>query len=284
MANLDSLSPARRAQYEALLPEIKRSAQSVSNARGGFYSGAATDAETRAEADLLAKLAGQDASEQAAANENAKNRELQQNLNDQSVKAGKRQALLGIVGSGVGASATLAGLKYMHPSVVGGGGIWQMGPNGTLFNSQTGEIRGAPMAAAPGVGGAALGSTAPTGLGALGGGAPMVSAAPGFDPAGWNPVAAAPGVGGAAPATAPTSMWSSPGASLGAGAVGGLAGSQLSNLIAGRGGRNNDIGAAAGGIAGLGAGMYMSGGNPWMAGLGALGGSLGGGLLGNLFR
>ncbi len=50
---LESLSPARKTQYDSLIPEIERSVRNAQNARGGFYSGEAVDAEARAKADLL---------------------------------------------------------------------------------------------------------------------------------------------------------------------------------------------------------------------------------------
>lgn len=286
MGALDGLSAARRAQYESLLPDVRRSAQTASNARGGFYSGAAVDAETRAEADLLAKLAGQDAADEAHKKESDRNDQTVRDIHDEDIRAGKRNSLVNLLGAGVGSAATLGGLTYMNKGASGlqflpdgKGGMLSYNPSTKVF---------APVSvgggAAPGVGGAALGSTAPTGLAALNAPGPTAMS---VGTPGAYVGAAAPAAATAAAAPVATSMWNSPlkaaGGVLG-GAAAGYGGSKLAELIAGRGGKNNDLGAAAGGLAGFGAGAYFGGGNPWLAGLGALGGSLGGGLLGNLFR
>lgn len=291
---LESLSPNRRSQYEALLPEIERSVRNTQNARGGFYSGEATDAETRAKADLLAKLAAQDAAEQATSNENARDRALTERIKNEEIKAGKRNSLLNILGTGVGAATTLGGLKYMNPA--GGSNVITM--NGRLFEK---GAKGAWVDVTPGAGGAptAASGRAPVDMVASPGGGNL------FEPAGWNSDVAPGSVfgGGAptspggvptspvptAPAAAGASMWKNAivPTNLGAGALGGGLG-YLGARAAGANGKNADIGSAVGGAGGYMGGLALANkfgwSNPWSAGLGALLGAGGGGLLDNLFK
>lgn len=274
---LEQLSPEYQAQYNALIPEIERSVRSSNNARGMFYSGQATDAEARAKADLLAKLASESAATRATAQENAKNRATEMAINAESVKAGKRTALLNLLGGGTSAAATIAGLQYMHPQQIvplglGADGKMAYGTIGADGKSliPLGAPGGAPAAALPGGGGA-------PGLDAL-------STAP-------YPGPYAPGMapGAAATVAAQPSMWKTATAlpNLGAGAAGGGLGF-LAARAAGAKGLGADIGAGLGGAGGYMGGLALANSmgwsSPWTAGLGALAGSFGGGLLGNLFR
>lgn len=266
MAGLDSLSPNRRTQYDALIPEIERSVREAQNARGGFYSGAAIDAEARAKAELLAKLAGQDAAEQAQASESARDRALTERIRGEEIKAGKRNALLGILGSGVGAAATLGGLAYMNKGGTAGQNLISLG------NGQYGVFDPATKSITP----IAVGGKAPAAL--------PVAAADDFG-AGWG--ARLPGTAPApvaAPAAAP-SMWKSAAApkSLGAGALGGGLG-YLGARAAGADSTEGAIGSGIGGGLGYLAAARYGAGNPYAAGAGALFGAFGGGLLGNLFK
>lgn len=275
---LEQLSPEYQAQYNALIPEIERSVRSSNNARGMFYSGQATDAEARAKADLLAKLASESAATQAQASENEKNRDTQKSIHDDEIKAGKRNALLGIISGGTGAAATLGGLAYMNKA-----------PSQPIFQDKFGNWNtlGAdgksivPLGGQPGAGGVGGGASAPNLFDPSAGPAFVPGAGPGFNPAASAPVAAS--------VTAAPSMWKSAVSlpTLGAGAVGGGLG-RLGAGMAGAGGQNADIGAAAGGGAGYLGGLALASkfgfSNPWAAGLGALAGSFGGGLLGNLFK
>lgn len=270
MATLDSLTPSRRTQYDALIPEIERSVREAQNARGGFYSGAAVDAEARAKAELLAKLAGQDAVEQATASENARDRELTERIRGEETKAGKRNALLGILGSGVGAAATLGGLAYMNKGSTAGQNLISLG-NGQygMFDPATKSITPISVGKAPGAPAAGLPAAAADDFGA-----------------GWGarlPGTTAP-VPTAAPVAAP-SMWKSAAApkSLGAGALGGGLG-YLGARAAGADSTEGAIGSGIGGGLGYLAAARYGAGNPYAAGAGALFGAFGGGLLGNLFR
>ncbi len=303
---LEDLSPAYRQQYKSALPEITRQARSASNARGMFYSGDAIDSETRAAEDLLAKLSGESAGASERSSENAKNRAAEQRMADQNAAATKRAQTLGIVGTGLGAAGTLAGLKYLNPKV--GGNLFQS-PNGNLY--QIGADGKASIVNLPGsgqVGGAALAPTAPTfnpanpvesamaGLpGAPAGTSNVVTPFAPQANGGFNVTAGAAGPG--TPVAAAPSMWQKAGANpaaglgaIGAGAGGGVVGNMLASKIGGGGGLGTDIGSGLGGLAGgLGGYAYgMSQNSPWfgagLAGLGALGGSLGGGLIGNLFK
>lgn len=269
MATLDSLTPNRRTQYDALIPEIERSVREAQNARGGFYSGAAVDAEARAKAELLAKLAGQDAAEQATASENARDRALTERIRGEETKAGKRNALLGILGSGVGAAATLGGLAYMNKGGKAGENLISLG-NGQygVFDPATKSITPISVGKTPGAPAAAL-----------------PAAADDFG-AGWG--ARLPGTAPApvAPTVAATpSMWKSAAApkSLGAGALGGGLG-YLGARAAGADSTEGAIGSGIGGGLGYLAAARYGAGNPYAAGAGALFGAFGGGLLGNLFR
>lgn len=292
MAGLDSLSPARRTQYEALLPEIQRSSRNAANARGGFYSGAAIDAETRAEADLLAKLAGLDASEQAAIAEGERNRESERNIRAEDRKAANTANNKNLIGSGVSSLMQLIG-AYQQSKNAGGQVVPLPGGSFGLFNPSDKTITPIPMGGKPGVGGDTLAQTAPTGLAALGTAdnpevmgiaGPVSYGRPAASPPPIASPAASPGVGATMWKNA-TSGGAGGTAARAAGALGGgFAGSELARRAAGRGGLGTDIGAALGGLGGAGAGAYYGGRNKWGAGLGALLGSFGGGLLGNLFR
>jgi hypothetical protein len=288
MAGLESLSPARQAQYEALLPEIERSVRNAQNARGGFYSGEATAAETRAKADLLAKLASQDASEQASSNESARDRALTEKIKGEEIKAGKRNVLLGILGTGVGAAATLGGLKYMNPS--GGNNLVPLG-NGKfgMFDPATKTIT--PIAE---TGAGAVSARAPIDL-SRSATNPNLFADPNSAEAliagDFGPMPPAVNASPAAPAVAaPTSMWKPAIAptNLAAGAAGGGLGYLASRSVNGGGSTAGDVGAGVGGAGGYMGGLALANkfgwSNPWAAGLGALAGSFGGGLLGNLFK
>lgn len=266
MATLDSLTPTRRTQYDALIPEIERSVREAQNARGGFYSGAAIDAEARAKAELLAKLAGHDAAEQAQASENARDRALTERIKGEETKAGKRNALLGILGSGVGAAATLGGLAYMNKGSTAGQNLISLG-NGQygMFDPATKSIT--PIAVG--------GGKAPASL-------PSAAAADDFG-AGWG--ARLPGTAPAPVAAPAPSMWKSAAAPkmLGAGALGGGLG-YLGARAAGADSTAGDIGAGLGGGLGYLAAARYGAGNPYAAGAGALFGAFGGGLLGKLFK
>ncbi len=290
MAGLDSLSPSRRTQYDALLPDIEKSVRDAQNARGGFYSGAAVDAESKAKAELLAKLASLDASEQATAGQNDRDRALTEKIKNEEIKAGKRNALLGILGTGAGAAATLGGLKYMNP----GGGSNVVAMNGRLFEKGP---KGAWVDVTPGAaGGSGVvgGGPAPIDMVASpGGGNLFESASPGARDliAGDFGAPGTAAVGAASPAAvgAQPSMWKNAIApsNLGAGALGGGLG-YLAARGLGAKGTGADVGAAAGGAGGYVGGLALANkfgwSNPWAAGLGALLGAGGGGLLGNLFK
>lgn len=284
---LEQLSPDYQSQYNAAIPEIKRKAREAANARGMFYSGDSTDAETRAEEDLLAKLASESAGAVVSQSEAEKNRQQEQKLADQQAAATKRGQMLGVVGTGLGAAGTLAGLKYMMPK----------GPSNIFVDPKSGipyQIDSAGKATPivmPGAGdGAQVGGAA---MAPGGGGANLFDPAAGHGPASslitqdFGGAGAAGGTGAAI--AAPQSMWqkavANPGQALGsaaAGAGGGLVGNMLAHKIGGGGGLATDVGSGVGGLGGALAGYKYGG---WMgAGLGALGGSLGGGLIGNLFK
>ncbi len=292
---LDALSPAYREQYEAAIPEIQRKARAAAQARGMFYSGDATDAETRAEADLLAKLSGESAAATQQSSENEKNRTLEREQISKQDAATKRAQTLGIVGAGFGALGTGAGLLALHP----GGNINNviMGQDGKpyLINMKTGAMTPATMPAA-GVGGSSLSAAPGAGVGGLDSIPSMTDpslSSGGFSVAGGGtgvgmPAVAGAGAAGIGATAAPPSMWTNAKnagvAGLAAGAAGGLTGNALSAKIGGGHSLAGDIGSGVGGLGGGLLALKMSGGNPWLAGLGALGGSLGGGLIGNLFK
>ena len=289
-SGLDALSPGARTQYEALIPEIERSVRSSNQARGTFYSGQATDAEARAKADLLAKLAAQDTALQATAAENAKNRSSQAELAAQEIKAAKRNSLVNLIGTGVGSAATLGGMAMMNKPGLqflpdGKGGMLQYDPSTKTFS---------PLDMSGGRGAVGFPATAPS-LAAPAPGANIFDPNAGLNFAPENPAAnlgpmVSPAVPGTAPAITPTmpkapTMWqnASDFSNLGAGAVGGGAG-YLAAKGLGAKGTNAAIGSGAGGLGAYLAYAKYGGGNPLMAGLSALGGSFGGGLLGNLFK
>lgn len=271
---LEQLSPEYQAQYEALLPEIERAVRSKNNARGMFYSGQAGDEEVRAKADLLAKLAGESASTRATASENEKNRQTERDLHAEAIRANKSQTALNLIGTGVGSAAGLA----MLAGKSGATNILPMA-DGRIFsidaagNAKLIKLPGGPAAASGGV-------SVPEFLARPGAGDPMAGTLSAANPGSY--AATAEGAG-AAP-----SMWKNAtgagwgGAALAAG--GGLAGLGLSNLISGRSSTGQSVGAGLGGLGGAAAYLKYGGGNPYLMGLAGLGGALGGGLLGNLFK
>lgn len=289
---LEALSPAYQTQYEALIPEIERAVRAKNTARGMFYSGQAGDEEVRAKADLLAKLASESAATEARASEGERNRRLEEKLKNEEIKASKRNALLGMIGGGASSAAGLAGLAMLRPEVAGqpiqlaDGSVALFNPKSgklsPLSMAETGSSTRAPidMAAAPGRAGL---FEVPTPKGTS---ADLVRGDFGVPGTSSTPVA---------PATPSTSFWKNPALSptnLLSGAAGGGLGYLLSRSAGGGSSLGGDIGAGVGGAAGYAGGLKaapyllskfgMT--SPWAAGLGALLGSTGGGLLGNLFR
>lgn len=296
-ATQTGLNPTYQAQYEALLPQLILNTQQANQARGMFYSGQATDSETKAEADLIAKLAAQQATDtQQTAIQQAQINQAQSAQENQS-KATARATNMGLIGSGIGAAATLGGLAYMGAGKAGANGLQNIvagGPTGYM-QLKNGVMTPVPMAGAagvgvtpPAVGGAGM-SSAPTSLDGLAGVGPtpnpMMSTQPGGLPsAGFASAAPSAAV---APAAAPVaSMWNDPmqaAGGVGMGLAGGAGGYLAANQVNG-GGKNTALASGLGGLAGGATGALMSSGNPYAAGAGALLGSFGGGLLGNLFK
>lgn len=261
---LEALAPEYQTQYEALLPEIERAIREKNNARGMFYSGQAGDEEVRAKADLLAKLAAESAATSAREREGTRDRELREKILAEETKAGKRNALLSILGQGVGSAATLGGLSYLNRGGTAGANVIEHGGVKYLMDAKGGV----------------------TPINFPGGGpSSAMTPVPNFNPnvAGTGPMMPMPGGAPAAPAA---SMWSSPMASLASGALGGGLGYLGASQIGRKGNLGGDIGAGLGGLAGLGLmskfGPAMLQ-NPWGAGLGALAGAFGGKMLGDLF-
>ena len=155
---LEALTPELQIQYGALIPEIERATRAKNQARGMFYSGQAGDEEVRAKAALLAELASKSSEIEATKSENAKNREAQAALQREEVKASKRNALLGTIGTGVGSAAGLTGLALMNRmpgQIVAGGPTGYMMFDGKKLNPiPTSELAGtAASAGATGTGG-----------------------------------------------------------------------------------------------------------------------------------
>lgn len=303
MAN-NGLNPTYQALYEAQLPQLDLASQQANQARGMFYSGNAVDSQTKARADLLAKLLAQQATDtqQTAIQQGQINQA--QSAQENQTKAANRATNMGLIGSGVGAATTLAGLRLMGGGANGLQNIVAGGPTGYM-KLVNGQMTPVPMAgAAPGVGGATLAApSASAGLDSLAGTGPGfnqplganglggMNTPGGVDPfAGTvNPAGMASVVPGAAPAAAApvASMWNNPmqaaeGAGLG---LAGGAGGYLAARQVNGGGKNTALASGLGGLAGaaIGGGLMTSG-NPYAAGAGALLGSFGGGLLGNLFK
>lgn len=306
MAN--GLNPTYQALYDAQLPQLDLASQQANQARGMFYSGNAVDAQTKARADLLAKLLAQQAGDTQAQTLQSNQIASDKSTQEAQAKAASRATNMGLIGTGVGTAATLYGMHLMNKGGIknmfqSGGNTYTIGADGkaTLV-----DLPGS--AAAPGVGGAALSGGAPAatiGLDSLAGTGPGFNAPLGANglggtntPGGIDPFAgtvnpasiASPAVAGAAPvaAVAPAvSMWNNPlqaAEGAGMGLAGGAGGYLAARRING-GGKNTALGSGIGG--GLGAligGGLMTSGNPYAAGAGALLGSLGGGLLGNLFK
>lgn len=252
MASLDALLPEYRAQYESLMPEIERKLRGDLVRRGMSYSGEAGDALARAQAKLLAELAGKSADTRAGQEESTRQRQFAAEQAEANRREQARAQRLGLVSSAVGGLGTLGAMYMMRPGAGANVNVVPLGPGQYgQFDPASGSIRPIPMQGEGGL-------TAP-------GGGVMAS--------------------GAAPAAAP-SMWQRAGgfSGLAAGAGGGLLGSRLAALSAGRQNQQSDIGAGLGGLGGMAAGMRYGSGNPWAMGLGALAGSFGGGLLGNLFK
>ncbi len=319
MANQPGLSPVYQALYDAQLPQLDLANQQANQARGMFYSGNAVDSQTKARADLLAKLLAQQATDtqQTAIQQGQINQA--QSAQEATTKAANRNTNLNLIGSGVGAAATLAGLKYMQPGANGLKNMVAGGPTGYM-QMQNGVMTPVPIAGGAagttgvGIGGAGLnplGPTAmsvdPSGLGGLAGTTPQAAGVPPlFGPQGSLPPDAGlagvrapagpldalgqPAAALGAPAAQPAaSMWNDPSMAaggIGAGLAGGIGGYAAANAVNG-GGKNTALASGLGGLAGAIGGGLMGGsgyGGILGAGLGALGGSFGGGLLGNLFK
>ncbi len=303
MAN--GLNATYQAQYDALLPQVEEAARNAAQARGMFYSGQATSAETKAKADLLAKLAAQQAEDEQQQLIQKRQIDQQQSAQENQTKASERNTNLGLIGTGVGTAATLAGLYAMR----GGGNQLQNmvagGPTGYM-KMVNGKLEPVPIGEGN-VGGSAL-AQSPTSLDSLAGTGPTPNPMGGQPVMGSQPMdmssisqpfnvsSGGVGVGGAAapstaagiiaPAAPVASMWNDPlqaAGGLAGGAAGGFGGYLAANQING-GGKNTALASGLGGLAGGGAGALLSGGNPYMAAGGALLGSFGGGLLGNLFK
>lgn len=294
-ATLAGLSPAARAKYKAQLPEILRASRSAANARGMFYSGDAVDAETKAQEALLAQLAGQDMGAQTSAEEASKQRAFDKSQNDAAVSASKRNAMLGLIGGGVGSATTLLALNAMNK-----GGAQNVFKVGDKLYEKVGDkwadvtpganVGGAAMAGpgtaavtpTSGVVSGSLSGMTPGSLGIPSSGTPFV---PGAGPGYAGPAAAGGAAGAAGASLSQPSMWQTAikAPMLAGGAVGGLAG--LAALRgAGVNSTNSDIGAGLGGLGAYGLYSKFGSGNPYLAGGAALAGTFGGGLLGNLFK
>lgn len=261
---LEALSPEYRTQYEALLPELIKGRRAAANARGMFYSGQAIDEEGEAEAALLARLASESAATTSREREGQRNRDLEEKIKREDIKAKERMSTRGDIAGGVGSLATLAmlarGAKNTPMNIFQDrAGNWmKLNPAGQMV----------PLETAPAAGGAAGPRFAPD----------TITANNMFVPGAAIPTPVPP---------AP-SMWQnakSAGLSgLAAAGLGGYAGANFGNLVAGRSSEEGNIGAAAGGAAVPLAMLAAGYSNPWALGLGALGGAAGGNLLGNLFR
>lgn len=291
------LSPAYQQQYDALLPQILLQQRQANQARGMFYSGNAIDSENKAAADLLAKLAAQQATDTQQSKLQQGQINQAQSAQENQSKATARATNMGLIGSGIGAAATLGGLAYMGAGKAGANGLQNIvagGPTGYM-QLKNGVMTPVPMSGAagvgvtpPAVGGAGM-SSAPTSLDGLAGVGPtpnpMMSTQPGGLPqAGF--ASATPAASTVAPAAPVASMWNDPmqaAGGIGMGLAGGAGGYLAANQVNG-GGKNTALSSGLGGLAGGATGALMSSGNPYAAGAGALLGSFGGGLLGNLFK
>lgn len=253
MPGLDTLLPEYQEQYNALMPEIERKVRGDLTRRGMTNSGDATDALARAQAQLLAELAGKSANTRADQAEAERQRRFAGEQNNANRSEAARAQRLGLIGSAVGGLGTLAGMYAMRPQVQPN--ITAIGDRGFTYDPRSRSMRAIPVEGAEG-------GITPAGGGVMADGQ-SPTAAPGGPASIWKK---AKGFGGLAAG----------------GAAGGLLGSQLSSLIAGRDtGTMGDVGA---GLGGLGGAAALSRYGPWGAGLGALLGAGGGGLLGNLFR
>lgn len=312
-----ALNSAYQTQYDALLPQIDLASQQAQQARGMFYSGNAVDAQTKARADLLAKLAAQQAQDEQATRQQQAAIAQAQSAQENATKSANRNTNLGLIGSGVGAAATLYGLsKNIGANPMQNTFAMPMGTGPGQSPSGYGKMVGGVMTpvpvanSVPGVGGASLTPSNGGGLASLSG--PGIGPTPPPDFAGgggaFNAPGGANGLGGLNPGTpnptgyvigsggapaganggaAQPSMWNDPNQAMGgiaAGTAGGIGGYLAANQVNG-GGKNTALASGLGGLAGAAAGgMFGATGNPYAVGAGALLGSFGGGLLGNLFK
>lgn len=236
-SGLGALLPEYQDMYKALAPQIERSVNADTAARGMSSSGAPAELATRQQQELLAKLAGESASAKISQSEREKDRSA-------SASAANKSLIASGIGAGVGGIGSLAGLYYMMHRGGGAQNLIPIGPGkyGQLID---GKIQEVPV-------GSGAAATA-------GKGVPMdsVSGSPGM---GWGDIGKT--------------------AALGAGA--GYIGSELGKNIGAKG-MAGDIGAGLGGLAGLGAGYEIGGGNPWASAIGAGVGAFGGRGLSGLF-
>jgi hypothetical protein len=243
---LESLLPAYREQYNALMPEIERGVNADLIRRGMFNSGAATDSMARAKADLLAELAAKSAGAQTTTDEANKDRALQERLAGESRKEARRAQLMNLLGSGATSAATLYALGAFKPQ-------------GAMAQGAASHIPlPSPSFANP--------SFVPDAADAI-----TSASAPSM----WQNMKTA-GLGGAAAGLT--------GGMLGrnlAGSLGGKSGLGT-DIGSGLGGLAGLMLASKFGVPG--AGQFGAAGSPWAAGLGALLGSGAGGLLGGLFK
>lgn len=115
MAN--GLNPTYQALYDAELPQLQLSVQQANQARGMFYSGQATDAQTKAEADLLAKLLAQQATDTQQTSLQQAQINQAQSSQEASAKAQSRATNMGLIGTGAAAGLGILGTKLMQQPV-----------------------------------------------------------------------------------------------------------------------------------------------------------------------
>jgi hypothetical protein len=225
MAN--GLTDQYQALYDAQLPQLELAARQAQQARGMFYSGDAVDAETKAKADLLAKILAQQASDtQAQTLQQAQINQAQSAQENQS-KATARATNMGLIGTGAAAGLGILGTKLMQQPVT------------TLFQDKSGNwnsynpvtktstpitVGGATLQPGAGIGGP----------GTLPGPSDVMD---GVTPSLGGMAGTVPPVGAANPSVLTPSPWSAPGGSNGLGGLnpGGPSAPAAPNLFSGGG-------------------------------------------------
>ena len=135
------------------MPQIELAVRNANQARGMFYSGSAIEAETKAKADLLAKLAAEQAQEEADTAQQERAIGANAAAAETSAKAAGRESNRSLLGAGLGTATMLGGLYAMRDMGGGASNVVSLGDGkyGRISGNQITplSVGGAPVAVPP---------------------------------------------------------------------------------------------------------------------------------------